>query len=46
MSAGDDFERPTLVFPITVEYEDGTQVEVANKDELIALKEACQDDEG
>jgi len=43
--AGDDFERPTLVFPITVEYEDETQVEVANQEELIALKEACQDDE-
>lgn len=44
--AGDDFERPTLVFPVTVEYEDGTQEEAADKDELIALKEACQDDEG
>lgn len=44
--AGEDFERPTLVFPVTVEYEDGTLVEVASKEELIALKEACKDDEG
>lgn len=44
--AGDDFERPTLVFPVTVEYEDETQVVVANKEELIALKQACKDDEG
>jgi hypothetical protein len=45
-AAGEDFERPTFVFPITVEYEDGTQVEVANQEEMIALKEACKDDEG
>lgn len=44
--AGDDFERPTLVFPVTVEYEDETQVEVASQEELIALKEACKDEEG
>ena len=44
--AGEDFERPTLVFPVTVEYEDETQVEVASQEELVALKEACQDDEG
>ena len=44
--AGDDFERPTLVFPVTVEYDDETQVEVASKEELIALKEACKDEEG
>ena len=42
--SGDDFERPTLVFPITVEYEDESQVEVANEEELMALKEACQEE--
>ena len=46
VEAGDDFERPTLVFPVTVEYEDETQVEVASQEELIALKEACKDEEG
>ena len=46
MEAGEDFERPTLVFPVTIEYEDGTQVEVADQEELQALKEACKDDEG
>lgn len=44
--AGDDFERPTLVFPVTVEYEDESQVDVANEEELKALKEACKDEEG
>ena len=44
--AGDEFERPTLVFPVTVEYEDGTEVEVTDQDELKALKQACKDDEG
>jgi len=42
--AGDDFERPTLVYPITVEYDDESQVEVASKEELQALKEACKDE--
>ncbi|MDF1694965.1 MAG: hypothetical protein P1U56_04000 [Saprospiraceae bacterium] len=46
MEAGEDFERPTLVFPVTIQYEDETQVEVADQDELQALKEACQDEEG
>lgn len=44
--AGDDFERPTLVFPVTVEYEDGTLVEAADQEELKALKEACKDEKG
>lgn len=43
---GDAFVRPTLVFPLTVEYEDESQVEVASKEELVALKEACKDDVG
>lgn len=42
---GRDAERPTLVFPITVEYEDGTTAVANDKDELKALKEACNDDE-
>ena len=46
IESGDEFERPTLVFPVTVEYEDGTEVEVADQEELKALKEACKDDEG
>jgi len=45
-AAGDDFERPTLVFPVTIEYEDESQVEIASEEELIAAKEACKDDEG
>ena len=45
MEAGEDFERPTLVFPVTIEYEDGTQVEVGSQEELIALKEACKDED-
>ncbi|MEM9544591.1 MAG: hypothetical protein AAGA77_01390 [Bacteroidota bacterium] len=44
--AGEDFERPTLVFPVTIEYDDGTQAEIASKEELDAAKEACKDDEG
>ena len=38
-------ERPSLVFPLTVEYRDGTTVEVADADALAALKEACSADE-
>ena len=37
--------RPTLSFPVEVEYEDGTIVSAANADELKALREACADDE-
>lgn len=39
--AGDNAERPTVVFPITIEYADGTQVEVENEEALDALKEDC-----
>lgn len=42
--AGADAERPTLVFPVTVEYDDESQVTVENLDELKALKEACKED--
>ena len=40
---GRDAERPELVFPVTVEYEDGTQVEVASQEEMQALKEDCKE---
>lgn len=43
--AGDDAERPSLVFPVTIEYDDESQVEVGSQEELQALKEACQEDE-
>lgn len=39
--AGDDFVRPTLVFPVTIEFEDGTQQSIASKEELKAAKDAC-----
>ncbi len=42
---GPDADRPELEYPVTVEYEDGTQVQVNSSDEMTALKEACQDDE-
>lgn len=43
--AGPDAERPTLVYPITVEHkEDGTQIEVNSKEELKELKESCKDE--
>ena len=44
MEAGDEAERPTLVFPITVEYDDETQVTVNSKEELQALKEDCREE--
>lgn len=40
--AGDDAVRPTLVFPVTVVYDDETQVTVASQEELQALKEDCK----
>ena len=43
--AGEDAERPTLVFPITIVYEDESQVVVESQEELQELKEACQEDE-
>jgi len=42
-TAGDDAERPELVFPLSVEYEDGTVTEVDSKETLKDLKEACKD---
>ncbi|MFT4534392.1 MAG: hypothetical protein ACJA1A_001153 [Saprospiraceae bacterium] len=44
MEAGDDAVRPTLVFPITVEYDDETQVTVNSKEELQALKRDCREE--
>lgn len=40
-TAGADAERPQLVFPVTIKYEDGTQVEIASKEELLTAKEEC-----
>jgi len=34
--------RPMLVYPVTVEYEDGTQTTVNDRDELKALKDTCE----
>jgi hypothetical protein len=34
-------DRPSLVYPITVELEDGTTVEVESKEDLASLKEDC-----
>lgn len=42
--AGADAVRPELAFPVTVQYEDGSTAEATSKDELAALKAAC--DEG
>jgi len=42
--AGDDAERPSLVFPVTVEFDDESTQEVASQEELQALKESCQED--
>lgn len=44
-TAGEDAERPELVFPITVEDEDGNQATVASKEDLQALKETCGDED-
>lgn len=44
-TAGADAERPSLVFPLTIVYEDGTEVEVLSQDELRTLKETCRDSE-
>lgn len=38
---GRDAERPSFVFPIKIELEDGSQVEVADEEALKAQKEAC-----
>ncbi len=40
----DSDERPGFVFPIEVITEDETTITVNSKEELIALKEACQDE--
>ena len=42
--AGDDAERPTLVFPVTVEYDDETEVVVNSTEELQALKDDCKEE--
>ncbi len=42
--AGDEAERPTIVFPVTVEYDDETQVVVNSTEELQALKDDCKEE--
>ncbi len=41
----DSEERPSLSYPVTVEMEDGSTVEVASQEELEALKESCSSEE-
>lgn len=41
--AEEDAERPELIFPIAVLYDDGNTVEVESKEALKELKEDCQD---
>jgi len=36
--------RPTLVYPLTIKYEDGTTEEVATKEDLQAIKLACREE--
>jgi hypothetical protein len=44
-TAGDDVEKPSVVYPITIVYEDGTETVVSSQDELQALKASCRDSE-
>lgn len=39
----DGGERPSLVYPITIEYEDETTEEVASAEDLQAIKQACRE---
>lgn len=39
----DGGERPSLVYPITIEYQDETTEEVASAEDLQAIKQACRD---
>ena len=45
-TAGEDAVKPTLVFPVTVEYYDGIQAVAESQEELAELKEACREEEG
>lgn len=38
----DATDRPALVFPVTVEYQDGTTATANSEEELMALREACE----
>ena len=40
----DSEERPSLLFPVTVADKDGVETEVASKEELEALKDACSNE--
>jgi len=43
-AAGEEAERPELVFPLSIMYEDGSTVEVDSKETLKELKEACKEE--
>lgn len=42
--AGEEAERPTLVYPVTVEYDDETQATANSQEELQALKDDCKEE--
>lgn len=44
-SAGDQAVKPTLIFPVSVQYDDESIVIASSQEELRALKLACQDEE-
>ncbi len=44
-TAGDDAVKPTLVFPVTVQYDDESEVIAESQEALAALKQACRDEE-
>lgn len=41
---GKDAVRPTLVYPVTIKFEDGSEKQINSKEELKAEKEACKED--
>ena len=45
-SAGDDVVKPTIVFPVTVVYDDESEAIADSQEDLAALKQACRDEEG
>ena len=45
-AAGDDAVKPTLVFPVTVQYDDESEATADSREDLAALKQACRDEVG
>jgi len=41
---GRDADRPEIVFPVTISYEDGTELIVNSREELKATKQACMEE--